>query len=49
MRYGLCSFYIIKPQTALHHAMQCTITCGAVRLCHFVGDFAAVFAVCAVW
>ena len=29
--------------------MQCTITCGAVRLCHFVGDFAAVFAVCVVW
>ena len=43
---GLCGFYIIKPQTALHHAVQCTVTCGAVRLCHFVGGFGAV---CVVW
>ena len=25
-----CSFLIIKPQTALHHAVRSTITCGAV-------------------
>ena len=25
--------------------MWCTITCGAVRLCHFASDFGAVFAV----
>ena len=27
----------------------CTITCGAVRLCHFTGGFGMIFAVCAVW
>ena len=26
-------------------AVQCTITCGAVWLCHFTGGFGAVFAV----
>ena len=30
MHYGLCGFLIIKPQTALHYAVQCTVTCGAV-------------------
>ena len=30
MRCGLCGFLIIKPQTALHHAVRCNITCGAV-------------------
>ena len=40
MRCGLCSFLIIKPQTALHHvvwcdAMRCIITCDAVWLCYF--------------
>ena len=37
---GLYGFLIIKPQTALHHVMQCgavrcTITYGVMRLCHF--------------
>ena len=27
---SLCSFLIIKPQTALLHAVRCTITCGLV-------------------
>ena len=48
MRCSLCGFYIIKPQTALHHAVQCTVTCGAVRLYHFTGGFGVVFAVCTV-
>ena len=25
-----CGFLIIKAQTALHHAMLCTVTCSAV-------------------
>ena len=41
MRCGLCGFLIIKPQTALHHA----VWCGAVRLYHFASGFGAVFAV----
>ena len=41
-------FFIIKLQTALYHAVRCTITSGAVRLCHFTGDFGAVYAVYAV-
>ena len=54
VRCGLCGFLIIKPQIALHHvvwcgAVRCNITCGAVRLCHFVGGFDAVCAVYAVW
>ena len=49
VRCGLCGFLIIKSQTALHHAVQCNITCGAVQLCHFEGSFGAVFAVCAVY
>ena len=47
MRCRLCGFLIIKPQTALHHAVWCNITCGAVQLYHFAGDFGAVFVVCA--
>jgi len=31
-----CGFLIIKLQTALHYVM---------RLCHFVGNFGAIFAV----
>ena len=46
---GLCGFFIIKPQTALHHAVWCTVTCGAVQLCHFAGGFGAVFVVYVVW
>ena len=29
--------------------VRCTITCGAVQLCHFVGGFGAVFVACAVY
>ena len=52
VRCGLCGFLIIKPQTALHHAVwcgvvRCTITCGAVI--PFCGWFGAVCAVYAVW
>ena len=51
---GLYGFLIIKPQTALHHAVwcgvvRCKITCGAVQLYHFADGFDVVFAVCAVW
>ena len=46
---GLCDFLIIKSQTALHHAVWYIITCSAVWLCHFIGGFGAVFAVCAVY
>ena len=50
MQCSLCDFLIIEPQTALYHvvwcgAVQCTITCGAVRLYHFAGSFGAVYAV----
>ena len=52
MRCGLCGFLIIKPQTALHHAVwcgavRCTITCSAVI--PFCGWSGAVCAVYAVW
>ena len=30
-------------------AVQCTITCGAVWLCHFAGGFGMIFTVCAVY
>ena len=30
-------------------AVRCTITCGAVQLCHFTGYFGAIFAVCMVY
>ena len=48
---GLCSFLIINPQTALYHtvwygAMRCTITCGAVQLCHFAGSFCGLCGLC---
>ena len=45
MQCGLCGFLIIKPQTALYHA----VSCGAVRLCYFAGGFGVVFAVCVVY
>ena len=29
---GLCGFFIIKPQTALHHVVWCgAVRCGVVR------------------
>ena len=54
MQCGLCDFLIIEPQIALYHvvwcgAVQCTITCGAVRLCHFACSISAVFTVCVVY
>ena len=30
-------------------AVWCNITCDAVRLCNFAGDFGVVFTVCAVY
>ena len=48
VRCGLCGFLIIKPQTTLHLAMRCNITCGAIQLCHFAGGFGAVCAIYAV-
>lgn len=42
MRYCLYSFCIIKSQTALHHAVRYTITCGAVRLYYFADGFGVV-------
>ena len=30
---GLCGFFIIKPQTALHHVVWCgAVRCGAILL-----------------
>ena len=54
MQCGLYDFLIIEPQTALYHvvwcgAVQCTITCGAVRLCHFTYSISAIFTVCVVY
>ena len=52
MRCGLCGFFFVI--NALHFAVQCGavhcyLWCGAVRLCHFVGDFGVIFTVCAVY
>ena len=44
-----CCFLIIKPQTALHHAMWCIVICSAERLCHFASGFGVVFVVYVVW
>ena len=44
-----CGFLIIKPQTALYHAVRYIVTCNAVRLCYFADGFGAIFAICAVW
>ena len=46
MRCGLCGFLIIKPQTALHHAVWCGavqdyLRCGAVM--PFCGQFGCSF------
>ena len=49
VRYSLCNCLIIKPQIVLHHAVQCTITCDAMQLCHFASNFGAIFAVCTIW
>ena len=43
-----CSFLIIKPQTALHYLVRCTVTYGSVQLCYFVNGFSVDFAICAV-
>ena len=39
MRCCLCSFLIIKPQIALHHAMWCTVTCGFCVVMLFCEQF----------
>ena len=39
MRCDLYGFFIIKLQIALHHVIQCTITCDVVQLCHFFRQF----------
>ena len=52
MRCGLCDFLIIKQtvnNTAPCGVVWCTITCGAVRLCHFASGFGVVVAVCTVY
>ena len=49
MRCGLCGFLIIKPQIALYHVEWCGAILLAIRLCHFTGDFGAIFAVCVVY
>ena len=46
MRCGLCRFLIIKPLTALHHAVWCGVLLLAVQwLCHFTGDFGVTFTI----
>ena len=45
-----CGFLNIKPHCTMWcGAMRCTITCGAVWLCHFADDFGVIFTVCAVY
>ena len=39
MRCNLYGFLIIKSKTTLHYAVWCTVNCGAVQLCYFVGSF----------
>ena len=53
MRCGLCGFLIIKPQTALHHAVRCGavqyyLQCGAVMpFCRqFWCDFCGLCSLC---
>ena len=53
MRCGLCGFFILKPQTALHHVVWCGtvhyyLRCDVMRLCHFTGDFDVIFTIFAV-
>ena len=54
MRCGLVCTVFLSQNRKLHYTMRygavrCKITCGAVRLCHFVGSFGTVFAVCTVY
>ena len=45
-----CGFLNIKPHCTMWcGAVRCTITCGAVWLCHFADDFGVIFAICAVY
>ena len=48
MQCGLCGFLIIKPQIALHQAMQCTVTYNAVQFSHFIDNFGVSFSVCEI-
>ena len=49
MQFVRFSYYKTANHTAPCGVVQCTITCGAVRLCHFAGGFGAIFVVCAVY
>ena len=49
MQFVQFSYYKTANCTAPCGVVRCTITCGVVWLCHFAGDFGAVFTVCAVW
>ena len=49
VRFVRFSYYKIANRTAPCGAVQCTITCGVVRLCHFTGDFGAIFTICTVY
>ena len=42
-------YYKTTNHTASYDAVQYTITCGAMQLCHFASDFCAIFPICAVW
>ena len=44
-----CSFLIIKPQTALHHVVQCTFACSVMWLCYFASNFGVIFVISVVW
>ena len=49
VRFVRFSYYKTANHIAPCGVVQCNITCGAVRLCHFVGGFGVIFAVYAVW
>ena len=46
MRFVRFSYYKTANRIAPYGVVRCNITYGAVRLCHFAGDFGAV---CVVW
>ena len=49
MRFMWFSYYKTANRIAPCSVVRCTINCGAVRLCYFVGSFGAIFAICAVY
>ena len=49
VRFMQFFYYKIVNYTTPCGAVQCIVTCSAIRLCHFAGNFSAIFTVCAAW